>query len=203
MKRKIIIVIAGIICSTQMQAQRLHNLYGFSWEVSFPAGTEFIDKVSYAGGRFEYRHFIKENLSVGGAISWNNFGQYVSRQTYENADQTQAITTDMYRTVFNLPMTVNAHYYFGGGVTFKPYVGLGLGAQYSDQEAYYNIFISEDENWGFIARPEIGTLINLGSTGGFRMMLGGGYNYSTNSNSSFRIDNLSTYWVSVGIAFVN
>jgi outer membrane protein len=202
MKRKIILTAIVAFTMAFAQAQRLHNLYGFSWEVSFPSN-DLVDKVSYNGGRLEYRHFMNENLSIGGALSWNNFSQYYPRSTYENADQTQAITTDTYRAIFNLPITVNGHYYFGEGAYFKPYVGLGLGTMYSDQEVYYNIFVTEDENWGFIARPEIGTLINFSTTSNVRMMLGAGYNYATNKNTSFNINNLSNFWVSVGIAFIN
>jgi len=56
-------------------------------------------------------------------------------------------------------MTIDGFYYLEGGATFQPYVGIGLGAQYSSQSIYYNIFVTEDKNWGFIARPQIGTLI--------------------------------------------
>lgn len=202
MRKKLILTAVISFFLVFAQAQRLHNLYGFSWEVSFPSN-DFVDKVSYNGGRFEYRHFFKPNISVGGALSWNNFSQYYPRATYENEDQTQAITTDTYRTIFNLPITVNGHYYFAQGAYFRPFVGLGLGTMYSDQELYYNIFVTEEENWGFIARPEIGTLISFSNTSNVNMMLSAGYNYATNKSNKLKIDNLSNFWVSIGIAFTN
>lgn len=203
MNRKIwltaIITFAVVFAKAQ---HRITNLYAFSWEVSFPSN-DLVDKVSYNGARIEYRRFIKENFSVGGALSWNNFNQYYPRSTYENADQTQAITTDTYRAVFNLPITLTGHYYIAGGPYFKPYVGLGLGTMYSDQEVYYNIFITEEENWGFIARPEIGALINFNSISDVRMMLSAGYNYATNKNEAFKINSLSNFWVGLGIVWTN
>ena len=79
--------------------------------------------------------------------------------------------------------------------------GIGLGAQYSSQSIYYNIFVTEDKNWGFIARPQIGTLIKFNSTSPTRVMLAGGYNWSTNKNETLKIDNLQNFWLSVGIGF--
>jgi outer membrane protein W len=202
MKKIIIILVVIFSFITTTEAQRLHNLYGLSWEVAFPTG-DFLKEVSLFGGKFEYRHFLKPNMSIGGTIGWNNYEAYVARQTYENQDQTTAITTDNQRFIFNLPMTIDGFYYFGEGNMFQPYIGLGLGAQYSSQEVYYNIYVTEDKNWGFIARPQIGTLIKFNATSPTRMMLGAGYNYSTNKNESFRIDNLQNFWVSIGISFTN
>jgi len=202
MKKIIIILIASFSLAVTAKAQSLHNLYGVSWEVGFPVG-DFIKKVSYSGGKLEYRHFLKPNISVGGTLSWNNYEEYFTQQTYENADQAQAITTDNDRFVFTLPMTIDGFYYLEGGATFQPYVGIGLGAQYSSQSIYYNIFVTEDKNWGFIARPQIGTLIKFSSTSPTRVMLAGGYNWSTNKNEQLKIDNLQNFWLSIGISFTN
>jgi hypothetical protein len=100
MKKLFILIGIFFISATATQAQLLHNLYGFSWEVSFPVGKTFISNPSFLGGKFEYRHFIKRNISLGATIGWNNYQQYVSRETYENAAQTQAITTDNQRYIF-------------------------------------------------------------------------------------------------------
>jgi outer membrane protein W len=202
MKKLIIILIITIAFTQSGNAQLLHNLYGVSWEISFPSG-DFVKKTSFSGGKFEYRHFLKESLSVGATIGWNNYEEYQTRQTYENADQTTAVTTDNQRYVFNLPMTIDGFYYMKESGHFKPYIGLGLGAQYSSQEVYYNIFVTEDNNWGFIARPQIGTLIKFSENSPTRLMVGAGYNYSTNKNETFHIDNLQNFWVSIGISFVN
>jgi outer membrane protein W len=202
MKKIIIIFFTLFAFLLSANAQRLHNLYGLSWEVAFPTG-DFVKEASYQGGKFEFRHFLKPNMSVGATIGWNNYDEYVTRQTYENADQTAAVTTDNERFIFNLPMTVDGFYYFKDGGRFMPYIGVGLGAQYSSQEVYYNIYVTEDDNWGFIARPQIGSLIDLGVNSPTRLMIGAGYNYSTNKNESFKIDNFQNFWVSIGISFTN
>jgi outer membrane protein W len=203
MKKLFILIGILVICATATQAQLLHNLYGISWEVSFPTGKAFVSSTSFLGGKFEYRRFIKRNISLGTTLGWNNYEQYVSRETYENADQTQAITTDNQRFIFNLPVTVDGMYYFEQGKHFRPYVGLGLGAQYSSQEAYFNIFVKEDKNWGFVARPQIGAYVPFSEFSHNGLILGAGYNFATNKNETFRIDNMQSFWVSIGIAFTN
>lgn len=195
----------GIVLAsaTSVQAQVLDNIYGISWEVSFPVGTKFISNTSFLGGKFEYRHFIKDKFSLGGTLSWNNYSQYVSRETYENADQTQAVTTDNERYIFNLPVTVDGFYYLKKIKRVTPFVGLGLGAQYSSQSAYFNIFLVEDKNWGFVARPQIGAYIPFSEFSRNGFILSAGYNYATNKNESFRIDNMQSFWLSLGIGLAD
>ena len=77
-------------------------------------------------------------------------------------------------------MGASVHYYFKGSKMLQPFAGLGLGAQYSEQTAYYNIYYSQEKNWGFLVRPEIGTLIHMEGQWGF--IVGASYAYSTNQN---------------------
>ena len=202
--KKIFFFFAILLASaTSGQAQVLDNIYGISWEVSFPLGKKFVSNTSFLGGKFEYRHFIKDNFSLGGTMSWNNYSQYVERQTYENADQTQAVTTDNQRYIFNLPVTVDGFYYLKKIKRVMPFVGLGLGAQYSSQQAYFNIFLVEDKNWGFVARPQIGAYIPFSEFTRNGILVSAGYNYATNKNESFRIDNMQSFWLSVGFALAD
>lgn len=203
MKNIIIFFIVSIVIAIPARAQKMHNLYGISWELAFPTGN-FVKETSFSGGKFEYRHFVKPNFSLGGTISWNNYEEYVEKQTYENANQSAAVTTDNQRFIFNLPVTVDGFYYLGGShQMFQPYVGIGIGAQYSAQEVYYNIYVTDDNNWGFVARPQIGALVKFSEMNNTRFLIGAGYNYSTNKNESFRIDNFQNFWVSIGVSFVN
>ena len=203
MKKLFILIGILAISATATQAQLLHNLYGVSWEVSFPVGKAFVSNTSFLGGKFEYRHFIKRNISLGATLSWNNYEEYVSRETYENAEQTQAITSDNQRYVFNLPMTVDGFYYFEHGKKIRPYFGLGLGAQYSSQAAYFNIFVIEDKNWGFVMRPQLGAYIPFSEFSHNGFVLAAGYNFATNKNESFRFSNMQSFWVSIGVGFTN
>jgi hypothetical protein len=46
-------------------------------------------------------------------------------------------------------------------------------------------------------------LIPFSEYGHGGLLLGAGYNFATNKNETFRIDNMQSFWVSIGVAFTN
>jgi len=187
--------------SANAQHHYYRNLFAAAWEIGFPLSNgDFLDKTSYEGGKVEYRGFIKENVSIGGFLNWRSYYQYFPTKTYENPDKTQAVTTDMYRYIYNLPMGATAHYYFKGGKMIRPFAGIGLGAQYSEQKAYYNIYYSEEKNWGFLVRPEIGALIHMEGQWGF--IVGASYAYATNQNK-IGMSGMSDVNIQIGFIFTD
>jgi len=203
MKTKIIFIICvALISCTVTNAQWAHNLFGISWEIGIPvSNNDFLKKTSMEGGKIEYRHKIKENLTVGGFLNWRSYYEYFPTATYENPEKTQAVTTDMYRYIYNLPMGANVHYYFKAGDMFKPFAGLGIGAQYSEQSMYYNIFLAEDKNWGFLLRPELGTIIKFQEQWG--ALIGATYSWSTNKNDRLGIKSLGDVNFQIGLVFTD
>jgi len=199
MKKLIIFIFTIVACTGSIDAQKwnLDNLMTFNWQIATPLSTNYLKETSLSGGNFEYRRFLNPKFSVGIGFSWNSFEQYIAPRVYEKPDGSQAIYTDFVHQVYTLPMYLNAHYYFGGGENMKPYAGLGLGAQYSEQSAYYNIFVSEEENWGFVARPEAGLLFKLNDYFGLHGAVG--FNYATNKNDDFKIESLKHVYYNVGI----
>jgi outer membrane protein W len=174
------------------------NMIFVGYEVAIPTNNDYLSETSWSGFRFEYRHMVTPNVSIGLAVSFNTFDEYFTRQTYQMPDGTGAITSDMIRQIYTSPMTASVHYYLDGN-NIRPYVGLGLGAQYSEQNAYFNIYGVSSNNWGFVTRPEIGILGRFNSNvSGF---LSVAYNYSTNKNESFNIDHLSQIPISIGLVF--
>jgi outer membrane protein W len=202
MKKKILIIlfaISSFALSSQAQVYS-RNMFVVAWEIGLPvSNNDFLSKTSFSGGKVEYRHLIKDNLSIGGFFNWRSYYEYFPTATYENEDKTQAVTTDMYRYIYNLPMGATVHYYFKGGDMIKPFAGLGLGAQYSEQSMYYNIFVSEDKNWGFLVRPEVGAIIKFQDQWG--ALIGASYAYSTNKNPSLGIKNLGDVNFQIGLVF--
>jgi len=176
-----------------------NNLYALSWEISVPTNSDFLTSTSLAGGRFDYRHFLAgKPLSFGVAVSWNSYEQYIPTQTVQYNNGKSAITTDMDRNIYTVPITANAHYYFNYGKKVMPYVGVGIGTQYSDQTIYYNIFVDEEYNWGFLVRPEVGVLIapNMRNWG---ILASAAYSYATNKNTLFGIDNMQNFSFNIGL----
>src|SRR5688572_1165599 len=188
-----IAVMAGVnawsqTSQTSQPTPAFHNLVAFSWEISVPTDNDYLNEESLSGWRLEYRKMIKSNFSVGLAISWNAFDEYVNTKTYTRGSS--AVTTDMVRQIYTVPMTAIGHYYLKTNSTrFQPYLGIGLGAEYADMNSYLNIYEVTEDNWGFVVRPEIGTLIHLGA-GGTRIILTAGYNIATNKYDAFDLNSL-------------
>ncbi|MXV53251.1 outer membrane beta-barrel protein [Pedobacter sp. HMF7647] len=202
MKKYLVILI--IICFITSVSKAQSGSIGKSqflvgWEVASPTGTNFVNKTSYRGATLQYRYMVKPNLAIGATVSWNSFEEYVERKTYYAPDNGSAITTDMDRFVYVFPVTIDGYYYFQNTGKLKPYAGLSLGTEYSDQTAYFNIYGIQDTNWGFLVRPQVGLLIPFNSTVG--AFVGATYNYATNSNDSFKIDNLQHLGVQIGLVF--
>ena len=199
MKKLIVILIFLMIFHTGSYAQSgVRDKFTIGWEVGFPSN-DFNSGVSYSGGRIEYAHMIKPNLSVGISGSWNSFSDYLPKATYYKADGTGAITTDKVNEVYSVPLTLTTKYYFQGGSKLTPYAGLGLGAQYSAQAIYFNIYGLEENGWGFVARPELGVTFSFNRTNA--LYLSGTYNYATNKSDLFKTDNLSHFALSIGFVF--
>jgi outer membrane protein W len=205
MKNLIYIFISVIGFGNFVQAQETEtisslpdNMLFVGYEVAIPTSTDYLSETSWAGFRFEYRHMVTPNVSIGLAVSFNTFDEYFTRQTYQRPDGSGAVTSDMIRQIYTSPITATVHYYLNGNA-IRPYVGIGLGAQYSEQNAYFNIYAVGANNWGFVTRPEIGALAKFNeNVSGF---LSVAYNYSTNKNDNFNIDHLSHIPISIGLVF--
>ncbi|NCD72364.1 outer membrane beta-barrel protein [Mucilaginibacter agri] len=175
------------------------DLFLVGYEVAIPTNSDYLTKTSWAGARFDYRRMITPNVSVGIGVSYNSFEQYFPKQTYQRPDGTGAVTSDMIRQVYTSPITASVHYYFQGSSMVRPYIGVGLGTEYSEQNAYFNIYSVGDRNWGFVFRPEAGALAKFSpNLGGFVSVA---YNYATNSNDTFHINHLSQFPITIGLVF--
>ena len=201
MKKFIIIFLVFAMIHTKNYAQSFNTLqdkFLIGYEVGIPSN-DFISNTSWRGGRIEYRRMINSNFSVGFSGSWNSFEEYVPKTTYQKPDGSGAITSDLVKDVYSVPLTLNAHYYFKGGKKILPYAGIGLGTMYSDQTAYFNIYGIEETNWGFCARPEIGVIYPF--TRETAMYFSGTYNYASNKNDAFSVSSMSHIALSIGFIF--
>ena len=201
MKKFIIILLVLVMFQTKNYAQSFYTLqdkFMIGYEVGI-SSNDFISSTSWRGGRIEYRRMINPNFSVGFSGSWNSFEEYVPKTTYEKPDGSGAITSDLVKDAYSVPLTLNGQYYFKAGKKILPYVGLGLGTMYSDQTIYFNIYGIEDNNWGFAARPEIGIIYPF--TPETAVYFSGTYNYASNKNDAFKVSSMSHIALSIGFVF--
>jgi outer membrane protein W len=198
MKKIIITSIVIFTCVTSVIAQK--NIFGVDWAINFPNNNGYLSKTSYAGGKLEYRHFFKENFSFGLALDWASYEQYIPRQTFQKADGSGAVTSDFDAVAYQVPFTGTVHYYFKKSKYLRPYAGVALGGQYLEQDLYYNVYVSSNDNWGFVARPEIGVLINpQNKYWGF--LVGAYYSYATNKTELIKSNSFNNFGVNIGVTF--
>jgi outer membrane protein W len=201
MKKSLIIlgIFSIISCSLQAQKKYWHtkNILSVNWEIATPLNKDYLTRTSFAGANFDFKHFVSDKFSLGMGLHFNTFEQYQSARVIEKPDGSSAVFTDFVPQVYVLPLLLKGHYYFTTSKNIMPYAGLGVGAQFSQQRVFYNIFVSREDNWGFAARPELGLMYQFeNATGGLNFNMG--YNFATNKNPDFRIENLQHLGFSIG-----
>ncbi len=185
------------------KAQIFPNSYiNIDWQVNVPIGDSFADKASGWGMNFEGGYRITPAVAVGPFISFQTNLQSFDRQTLVLSNGS-ALTTNQKHAVFQLPFGVTGRYSWCNRSIFQPYVGLKLGACYSEFSSYYYVIRQYEDSWGFYMSPEVGVSIfpNPDYRFGFHVALY--YSYSTNSASllTYKIDNLNNFGLRVGISF--
>ena len=178
------------------------NFYTFAWDMNIPLGSDqYVTAPSYYGWKFEYRKMQRNNFSVGFDISWNSYYEYKSYQTYKVSENTD-LTTDLYKYNYTIPMAITGHYYFTDLGNFVPYFGLGLGTVYSVPKIYVNYYEISGDNWGFLMRPEIGTIIKFKEGSNMGMLVSARYSYSTNKSTSFKFNSIQSVGFQVGLCWM-
>ena len=201
--KKLILILIGIVYlglhqNSYAQYEAGKDKFSIAWEVAFPSN-DFLSETSWRGGRIEYQRMLKANLSVGISGSWNSFEQYVPKTTYQKPDGSGAITTDIVKHLYSVPITANVKYYFKAMNKLLPFAGLGLGTQYCDQTIYFNIYGIEDDSWGFAARPELGIAYPVSDN--TAIYLSGTYNYASNKSDLTNESGLSHIAIALGVVF--
>jgi len=195
--KKLIITSVLFLSSTVIFAQS--NLLAGAWNINMPANGDYITKTSLSGGKIEYRHFIRNShISYGVALDWVSYEQYFPRQTFQKPDGNGAVTSDFVAQVYQVPIVATVHYNFKGGKMVKPYAGIGLGASYMEQSLYYNVYVSDENNWGFVARPELGALIKFDESWG--AILGANYSIATNKTELINKSSFNSFGFNIGLA---
>ena len=185
------------------KAQIFPNSYiNIDWQMNVPLGNSFADKASGWGMNFEGGYRITPAVAVGPFVSYHTNLQNIDRQTLI-LNNGSALTTTQKHAVFQLPFGVTGRYSWCNNSVLQPYIGLKLGASYSEFSSYYYVIKQYDDSWGFYMSPELGVSIFPNPTYRFGLHLALYYSYATNSGSllTYKINNLSNFGVRVGISF--
>lgn len=186
--------------STSKAQVSLDTYYNVDWQFNIPLNNHFSNVASGWGMNFEGGYYVTSDIAVGGFISFHTNNEYLSRRTISLGGN-QAINTDQQHQMFSLPFGVLARYRFMED-DFQPYVGMKLGACYTEFTNYYYIFMSREKTWGFYMQPEVGfNFYPWANSIGFHVAMY--YSFATNKCSimSYNQSNLNNFGLRFGIAF--
>lgn len=186
--------------STSKAQVSLDTYYNVDWQFNIPISNNFSNVASGWGMNFEGGYYVSPDIAVGGFINFHTNNEYLSRRTI-NLGGNQAINTDQQHQMFTLPFGVLARYRFVEE-DFQPYVGMKLGACYSEFSNYYYIFMNREKKWGFYMQPEVGfNFYPWANSVGFHFAMY--YSFATNKCSIMSYDqsNLNNFGLRFGLAF--
>ncbi len=159
MKKSIIILALAVFSGTAAFAQ---NIWTVNYEVGIPLGemSNYISKTSWRGFSVNGNTYITDKITLGGTFQWSAFNEKYPRDTYELPDG--AVTSTVWAKMYVMPLLVNARYNFKPEGTFRPYVGLGTGAYYIEQETQVGLYVDAPKNWRYGLTPELGLYYPIG-----------------------------------------
>jgi len=173
-------------------------IWNFDYSMGFAVGDfrDFIDEPSFRGFFMDGRGMINEKFSIGGGMGWNIYNQSYDRATYEF--EGGALTGQKWNYFFQMPLFVNAHYYFTHQGAIQPRVGISTGGYYTEYEIQMGTFSLYDKEWVFGFTPEIEVYVPFG-TSHWGMSVSGKYNYLFYNDN--RIDGLQNFSLDIGFTF--
>jgi len=159
MKKAIIILALAVLSGTAAFAQ---NIWTVNYDIGLPLGgmTDYVSKTSWRGFSVNGQSYITDKITMGGTFQWSAFYEKYERDTYELPDG--AVTSTVWAKMYVMPLLVNARYNFKPEGTFRPYVGLGTGAYYIQQETQVGLYSDSPKNWRFGLAPELGLYYPVG-----------------------------------------
>lgn len=197
------VVLLLLVAAPKSSAQVLPDAYfNVDWQVGIPLSNDFAGDSSGWGMNLEGGYFLTEAITIGGFLNYQTNFESVSRRTLQLADGS-ALTTSQKHAVFQLPFGVTGRYNWLTDDVFQPYVGLKLGAAWTQFSSYYYIYKQYDEAWGFYLSPEVGVSIFPRPDMRFGFHAAFYFSYATNSGSvlSYKVDGLTNLGFRVGISF--
>lgn len=201
---KKIILSALIIAGFAINSNAQTSYWTFSWPISMGIGAtnEYIAETSFRGFAIDGRSFLTDNISVGGAWSWEVFDE-IKRDLPPTEvvidGATGHVTGTQYRYLNTIPIFVNSHYYTGQNGGVRAYVGAGIGTVYVDQRTDIGLVTVQTKKWRFGVQPEVGVFIPFGLTG-TGVNLSAKYRYATSAGDSEAVNMFS---FGIGFGFMN
>src|SRR4051812_44395884 len=171
MKRTILSLCFLVISVLSAQAQE--NFMIVQYPIGFPTGgtKDYIEKTSWRGLGFGYRHLIDGKVAVGVDLSWQTFYERKALDTYTSG--TASISGTQYRYSFDFPITAQADYVLNEGKDLRPFMGFGIGALYAYRVTDFGMYRFTEDPWQFLMKPEVGLTYYM--SGGSALIVSASY----------------------------
>ena len=187
-------------------AQSTPYMGTFTWSTALPSGDTkgFVDQYSWLGFTFEGDHFIRQNLSIGAIIGWQEIYHEDDLTSFDF--ETGTATGRMYKHLMVLPLLFRARYWSGTDTDMDrmvyPFAGLSVGTYRIRQTVDFGIITVDETHWHFGLAPEAGVLFGR-RNGGVAWSLTARYNYPFNAGDYLNGDNAAwSYWsFALGVGF--
>lgn len=148
--------LAILLCTIACHAQE--NTVSTQYTISFPVDDtkSFIDRTSFRGVTFDFRHHVTNTVAIGGMTGWYTFYQETAAETYTPEEGQSSITGKQFRYINSLPLLFSAHYYLAPKEYISPFGSLAAGVTYNRQDIWVGPYGNEIDHWQFTIAPEIG-----------------------------------------------
>jgi outer membrane protein W len=199
--RILLATILSCIISATASGQMLYERYfTLAWDANMPmSNTAFVKSTSFKGFQAGYHQKIRDNFFLG--IDFNNatYNDHIPRQTYYT--EGSALTTDFFNYVYSYGAVIDGQYFFSMDKKVMPFVGMGVGASYNQYTSYYNLYSSQDKQWGVLLRPEAGAIFKLGKYESWGVIAAAHFDYSSAKSKDFFYSNFMNVGIKVGLVF--
>ena len=179
--KKILVIAILVIGGISSANAQYNSFWSFNWQMSQGTGTmnEYINEFSPRGFEIGGKYFISPKIAIGGKIAWSGIYERKARDTYQYTEDTH-INSMQRRYLHSVPVMLNASWFpleYDQENTFFPYVSVGAGTVWTEQETDNGLYYTSKTQWSFALNPEIGTIIKFGDA--FGLNLKAGYTWGT------------------------
>lgn len=169
-----------------------------TWQYNSSTGNKYVKNKSGWGANVEVGYRIAPALELGVFMNWQTNNKYVPRTTYVNG--TSSTNMDQSRSLFQLPVGIQANYVFVQSKFVEPYIGLKFGANYASYKTYSNIYVFDNHSWGVFVSPELGvTVYPFKAAPALGFKFAGYYSYASNKYGDYNMDNINNLGFRLGI----
>ncbi len=171
------------------------SFWAIGYEVGIPVNglrSNWVNRVSPAGGQFAIQVGILERLAVGVAMNYNWFDQNFSQATTVYPEFT--VTGPVYRRLGAFTARGTVHYYLTS-TRLQPFIGLGVGGVWTQTRIQTADRVQDTYSSYLAVDPEVGLMLSTSDTFAF-YLLG---RYQGTAASFFDVKNAQ--WIGVQIGF--